>query len=139
MEEATKVLARYHGEGDESHPIVVLQLKEMQNQIRQDASDKKGWDYSELVNTQSARRRLICVLGMACFGQLCHLILPSGHARESWYHFGEHTVDDEWYLSCHLLLRSDPRSPHDRCRRSQAAVALLDSLLFGLFRNHLWY
>ncbi|KAI5269043.1 general substrate transporter [Aureobasidium subglaciale] len=79
MEEATKVLARYHGEGDESHPIVVLQLKEMQNQIRQDASDKKGWDYSELVNTHSARRRLICVLGMACFGQL------SGNSVTSYY------------------------------------------------------
>jgi predicted MFS family arabinose efflux permease len=79
MEEATKVLARYHGEGDESHPIVLLQLREMQNQIRQDASDKKGWDYSELVNTHPARRRLICVLGMACFGQL------SGNSVTSYY------------------------------------------------------
>ncbi|CAD0049364.1 unnamed protein product [Aureobasidium pullulans] len=50
MEEATKVLARYH-----------------------------GWDYSELVNTHSARRRLICVLGMACFGQL------SGNSVTSYY------------------------------------------------------
>lgn len=79
MEEATKVLGRYHGDGDETHPIVLLQLKEMQNQIRQDASDKKGWDYSELVNTHSARRRLICVLGMACFGQL------SGNSVTSYY------------------------------------------------------
>ncbi|KAI4766795.1 general substrate transporter [Aureobasidium sp. EXF-3400] len=79
MEDATKVLARYHGEGDASHPIVLLQLKEMQNQIRQNASDKKGWDYSELVNTHSARRRLICVLGMACFGQL------SGNSVTSYY------------------------------------------------------
>lgn len=51
----------------------------MQQQIKQDASDKKGWDYSELVNTHSARRRLICVLGMACFGQL------SGNSVTSYY------------------------------------------------------
>jgi MFS family permease len=45
-------------------------MVEMQKTIRQDASDKKWWDYKELISTHSARRRLICVLGMACFGQL---------------------------------------------------------------------
>ncbi|KAL4885462.1 general substrate transporter [Aspergillus karnatakaensis] len=69
-EEARAVLARYHGEGSDTHPIVVLQMVEMQRTIRQDASDKKWWDYKELISTHSARRRLVCVLGMACFGQL---------------------------------------------------------------------
>jgi sugar porter (SP) family MFS transporter len=69
-EQARSVLATYHGEGLEDHPIVLLQMAEMQQTIRQDASDKKWWDYSELISTHSARRRLICVLGMACFGQL---------------------------------------------------------------------
>lgn len=50
--------------------MVTLQLKEMMQQIHTDASDKKWWDYRELFNTHSARRRLICVLGMARFGQL---------------------------------------------------------------------
>jgi Sugar (and other) transporter len=63
IEQATSVLARYHGEGSASHPMVTLQLKEMQQQIHTDASDKKWWDYRELFNTHSARRRLICVLG----------------------------------------------------------------------------
>jgi len=79
LEDATAVLARYHGEGEASHPIVVLQLKEMQNQIMTDSSDKTWWDYRELGNTHSARRRLICVLGMACFGQL------SGNSITSYY------------------------------------------------------
>ncbi|KAJ5995552.1 lactose permease [Penicillium waksmanii] len=69
-EQARAVLTRYHGEGSEIHPIVVLQMIEMQHTIRQDASDKNWWDYKELIGTHSARRRLICVLGMACFGQL---------------------------------------------------------------------
>lgn len=64
------MLARYHGEGSEMHPIVLLQMNEMLHSIKLDASDKSWWDYRELVNTHSARRRLICVLGMACFGQL---------------------------------------------------------------------
>ncbi|KAL5317835.1 hypothetical protein ACEPPN_014935 [Leptodophora sp. 'Broadleaf-Isolate-01'] len=69
-EQARAMLARYHGEGSEMHPIVLLQMNEMLHSIKLDASDKSWWDYRELVNTHSARRRLICVLGMACFGQL---------------------------------------------------------------------
>lgn len=78
-DEAIKVLAKYHGEGDENHPYVQLQMKEMVQQISKEASDKKWWDYHELWNTHSARRRLICVLGMACFGQL------SGNSLSSYY------------------------------------------------------
>uniref|UniRef100_L2GCB1 MFS monosaccharide transporter n=1 Tax=Colletotrichum fructicola (strain Nara gc5) TaxID=1213859 RepID=L2GCB1_COLFN len=54
-EQAAKILATYHGEGSMDHPIVQLQLKEMAQQIRTDASDKKWWDYSELWNTHSAQ------------------------------------------------------------------------------------
>jgi sugar porter (SP) family MFS transporter len=79
VDAATAVLARYHGEGSISHPMVQLQLKEMSQQIRIDDSDKKWWDYHELWNTHSARRRLICVLGMACFGQI------SGNSLSSYY------------------------------------------------------
>ncbi|OBT96818.1 hypothetical protein VE01_04067 [Pseudogymnoascus verrucosus] len=78
-DEASAVLARYHGEGSATHPLVMLQLKEMQNQIGTQSSDKKWWDYRELFNTHSARRRLICVLGMATFGQL------SGNSATGYY------------------------------------------------------
>jgi MFS family permease len=40
-EQAAKVLATYHGEGDVNHPIVQLQLREMTSQISSEASDKK--------------------------------------------------------------------------------------------------
>ena len=70
VEAATAVLAKYHGEGSPTHPMVQLELKEMIQQIGINDSDKNWWDYRELFNTHSARRRLICVLGMACFGQL---------------------------------------------------------------------
>lgn len=79
LEEAGKVLAKYHGEGSVDHSIVKLQLEEMASQISAEASDKKWWDYHELWNTHSARRRLICVLGMACFGQI------SGNSLTSYY------------------------------------------------------
>lgn len=79
FDDAAQVLAKYHGDNDTSHPIVQLQLKEMGQQVRTDASDNKWYDYHELWDTHSARRRLICVLGMACFGQL------SGNSLSSYY------------------------------------------------------
>ncbi|CEJ80033.1 Putative General substrate transporter [[Torrubiella] hemipterigena] len=78
-EDAARVLAKYHGEGSVQHAMVKLQLEEMTAQISAEASDKKWWDYSELWNTRSARRRLICVLGMAVFGQI------SGNSLTSYY------------------------------------------------------
>jgi hypothetical protein len=41
----------------------------MYYQIQTDASDKRWWDYSALFKTRNARSRLICVMGMAFFGQ----------------------------------------------------------------------
>ncbi|KAK2771741.1 lactose permease [Colletotrichum kahawae] len=78
-EEAAKILTRLHGEKDPEHPIVQLQMKEMMAQISSEASDKKWWDYHELWNTHSARRRLICVIGMAIMGQ------ASGNSLSSYY------------------------------------------------------
>jgi len=79
LDDATKILAKYHGEGSADHPMVQLQLKEMVSQIGLNDSDKRWWDYRELYNTHSARRRLICVIGMGCFGQI------SGNSLSSYY------------------------------------------------------
>ncbi len=78
-DDAVKVLAAYHGEGRADHPMVQLQMREMMSQISTEASDKKWYDYHELWNTHSARRRLICVIGMAVFGQI------SGNSLSSYY------------------------------------------------------
>ncbi|EFX04227.1 major facilitator superfamily transporter lactose [Grosmannia clavigera kw1407] len=78
-DDAVRVLATYHGEGRADHPIVRLQMHEMARQIATAASDKSWHDYHELWSTHSARRRLICVLGMACFGQI------SGNSLSSYY------------------------------------------------------
>ncbi|KAH0834381.1 Lactose permease [Fonsecaea pedrosoi] len=77
--EAEAVLATYHGEGSRLSPFVRLQLAEMRAQISSDGSDKRWWDYRDLFMTAAARRRLICVVGFAWFGQY------SGNALVSYY------------------------------------------------------
>lgn len=54
-------------------------MKEMMAQISTEASDKRWWDYRELWNSHSNRRRLVCVLGMAIMGQ------ASGNSLSSYY------------------------------------------------------
>ncbi|KAK5995400.1 Lactose permease [Cladobotryum mycophilum] len=78
-DEAERVLAELHGEGSRDNPFVKLQMAEMDSSIYTDGSDKRWWDYRDLFNTHSARRRMICVIGMAWFGQY------SGNALVSYY------------------------------------------------------
>ncbi|KAJ4326720.1 hypothetical protein N0V84_002836 [Fusarium piperis] len=78
-DQAAAILARLHGDGRVDHPIVQLQMKEMMAQISTEAADKRWWDYRQLWNTHSDRRRLICVLGMAIMGQ------ASGNSLSSYY------------------------------------------------------
>ncbi|RPB03387.1 hypothetical protein L873DRAFT_1761251 [Choiromyces venosus 120613-1] len=68
-EEAIQVLTIYHGDGNRKSPIVLLSYKEMLEEIVLSGSDKRWWDYSELFNSTNARWRMVCVAGMAFFGQ----------------------------------------------------------------------
>jgi len=68
-DKAAEVLAKYHGNGDVNSPLVQLELKEFESSIMLDASDKRWWDYSELVNTRNARYRTLMMLMMGFFGQ----------------------------------------------------------------------
>lgn len=68
-EEARAVLAKYHGNGDPHAPLVELEWKEFEESIMLNASDKRWWDYSELVNTPNARYRTYMMLMMGFFGQ----------------------------------------------------------------------
>lgn len=79
LDAARKVLIRYHGEGNPEHPLVHLEMAEMEAQISITGSDKRWWDYSELWKTRAARRRLICVLTMATFGQWSGSSLTSAY------------------------------------------------------------
>lgn len=68
-EEALAFLTRFHGSGHEDDPVVQLEYLEFKEHIAIDGSDKRWWDYSELVNTSSARWRILMVALMGIFGQ----------------------------------------------------------------------
>ncbi|KAF8165590.1 general substrate transporter [Crassisporium funariophilum] len=68
-DEARSILARYHGNDDPNAPLVLLEWKEYEEAVKLNASDKRWWDYSELVNTRNARYRTFMMLLMGFFGQ----------------------------------------------------------------------
>jgi len=85
IEDAKRVLTKYHGEGNENHPIVRLQMLEMQSAaaLQQDDLGRPLWkemiDYKDLWSTRAARRRLFVVGTFAFFGQY------SGNAVVNYY------------------------------------------------------
>ncbi|OJJ06634.1 hypothetical protein ASPVEDRAFT_56213 [Aspergillus versicolor CBS 583.65] len=78
-EEAEATLAKYHGEGSQANPFVRLQMAEMRAQISPNSLDTAWWDYRSLFMTRPARRRVLCALAFAWFGQY------SGNALVSYY------------------------------------------------------
>ncbi|EGP82771.1 unnamed protein product [Zymoseptoria tritici ST99CH_1A5] len=68
-EEAVAVLAKYHGDGDASSPLVELQVREIVEDMVDSRDTNPWWDYRELLNTRAARYRLYMVIAMAFFGQ----------------------------------------------------------------------
>ncbi|KAJ9481687.1 hypothetical protein VN97_g11778 [Penicillium thymicola] len=60
-EEAWDVITKYHGEGVRDNAYVHLQVREYEEAINLEGSDKKAWDFRGLVNTKAARWRLMCV------------------------------------------------------------------------------
>ncbi|KAF7301979.1 MFS domain-containing protein [Mycena indigotica] len=68
-DDALAVLARYHGNDDPNSPLVQLELREFEEAIKIDASDKRWWDYSDLFNTPNARYRTFMMALMGVFGQ----------------------------------------------------------------------
>ncbi|RDW75472.1 putative lactose permease [Coleophoma cylindrospora] len=69
QEEGLAVLTKYHGDGDESSPLVQLQYHEIREQLTLFRDENPWWDFRELVNTPGARYRLYMVIGMSFFGQ----------------------------------------------------------------------
>jgi len=70
VSEAQDILAKYHGEGDPNHPIVRIEMEEMEVAIETAGSDKRWYDYRQLFNTRAARHRMFLVLCIGFFGQL---------------------------------------------------------------------
>ncbi|RHZ56953.1 hypothetical protein CDV55_105314 [Aspergillus turcosus] len=79
-EEAIRVLATYHGDGDRNAPLVQLEYREMVEDISNTGADKRWWDYRELFNSRETRYRSMLVMFMAFFGQW------SGNGPVSYYY-----------------------------------------------------
>ncbi|EFQ32261.1 hypothetical protein CGRA01v4_11122 [Colletotrichum graminicola] len=68
-EEALAILAKYHGDGDASSPVVQLQYQEIVEDNRLTKDENPWWDMRELFHTRAARYRLYMMIAMAFFGQ----------------------------------------------------------------------
>jgi hypothetical protein len=75
-------MAKYHGNGDENHPLVQLQLREITEDFAVTRNDNPWWDFRELYNTKAARYRIMMVIAMAFFGQWSGKEPPVTHMQQ---------------------------------------------------------
>nr|GAT60295.1 predicted protein [Mycena chlorophos] len=68
-ERACRILSEYHGNRDVDAPLVVLELRELAQSIKTDATKSAWWDYAALVRTRSDRHRSAVLLLLALTGQ----------------------------------------------------------------------
>jgi MFS family permease len=68
-EEATATLVRLHGNGNPDSEWVKLQLREYEEFLEMDGTDKRWWDYSALFRNRASVYRLMCNCLVALFGQ----------------------------------------------------------------------
>jgi sugar porter (SP) family MFS transporter len=66
-QEAKKILAKHHANGNEHDPLVELEFYEITQAINQDARHKANGNWKDLVRTAANRRRLIIVFFCGLF------------------------------------------------------------------------
>lgn len=68
-DEAVAFLIKYHGNGDPSSRLVMLEIEEMRENIREDGLDKVWWDYRPLLFSHNGRWRASQIAMISIFGQ----------------------------------------------------------------------
>lgn len=69
QEQARAMLTKYHGNGNPESAWVKLQMREYEEALDLDGSDKRWWDYRALFRTRAAVYRLLCNVTISIFGQ----------------------------------------------------------------------
>jgi MFS family permease len=67
-DKAKEILIKYHGEGDANNAFITLQLREFEEQLELNGTDKTVWDYRGLFKTRAHIYRLGCNLVYSCWG-----------------------------------------------------------------------
>jgi len=78
-DEALRMLAYYHADGDETNPTVMFEYAEMKETIRLEFQHQKTSSYMDFIKTKGNRKRLMMIVSLGLFSQW------SGNALVSYY------------------------------------------------------
>jgi hypothetical protein len=68
-EEALRILAKYHANGNANHPTVQFEYREIRETIRLEMENKKNSSYADFLKTKGNRYRLVVLLSLGVFSQ----------------------------------------------------------------------
>jgi MFS family permease len=75
MDEATRVLALTHANGDEADPIVRTQLRRIVEAVELERSSGQTMSLLEMVRTRTARKRVLLAVSAAVFSTIAGTII----------------------------------------------------------------
>jgi hypothetical protein len=102
FEEAKEIVVQYHANGDESHPIVNLEMTEMVDSLKEAGmmTWKSIFDVRNLFNTRSRRYRLALCIAFSWFGQFSGNNIAS-YVRISYKHVSEFALTYIYHSTFH--------------------------------------
>lgn len=77
LDEARKVVAQTHADGDETDPIVLAVYKEITDTISWEKNHGETLSFKELVKTPSARKRVLLASSSAVFSTIAGNVVAS--------------------------------------------------------------
>lgn len=79
IEEARKILVKYHANGDASSALVNCELQEIEDYLRHEAAVSSETTYKDLVRTPSNRHRAIIAVILGFFSQWSGIAVVCNH------------------------------------------------------------
>lgn len=81
-DQALKILAKYHANGNENHPTVQFEFREIKETIRLEYEQKKSSSYLDFFRTKGNRYRFAVLISLGIFSQWSGNAIISNYASE---------------------------------------------------------
>ena len=98
-DQALKVLAKYHANGNEHHPTVLFEYAEIKETLRLEFLYKKSSSYLDFLKTKGNRYRFILVMSLGLFSQWSGNGLVSYYSSELYKSVGVTSSDTQLILN----------------------------------------
>lgn len=98
-DQALRILAKYHANGNAQHPTVQFEYREIKETIRLEMESKTNSSYLDFFKTKGNRYRLVVLLSLGLFSQWSGNAIISNFASQLYSQAGVHDSNSKFGVS----------------------------------------